>query len=173
RSITTVYNGKEEPTDFDDVIIFYDTQKKRNSLEGVSRLRPFRTQNDNITDAQTAINIQIQNCGTTVVSPKSANNSNNIDEGLNAPVPTLGGGLKTQKEEMEDKLNSRGIKNRIIVYNKGLDAKNLSAELNSMNFSEMVVSNALALYDLYSFDPVLSTYGKYYTFENITSEENK
>lgn len=173
KSITTDYKGKSKTIDFDDLIILYDTQRKRNSLEGVSRLRPFKTQIDNITDAQTAINIQIENSGTTVVSPKSSTNANNIDEGLNAPVPTLGGGLKTQKEEMEDKLNSRGIRNRIIVSNKGLDAKNLSAELNSMNFSDMVVSNALSLYDLYSFDPELSPYGKNATFENKPSAENK
>lgn len=173
KSITTEYKGSTETIDFDDLIILYDTQKRNDSLEGVSRLRPFKTQLDNITDANTAVNIQIENSGTTVVSPKAATNANNIDEGLNAPVPQMGGGLKTQKEEMEDKLNSRGIKNRIIVSNKGLDAKNLSAELNSMKFSDMVVSSALEVYDAYSFDPELTPYGKNATFENKPSAENK
>src|SRR5690606_15396439 len=121
-------------------------------------------------------NIQIENSGTTVVSPKASPSTNAMDEGLNAPVPiqpNQGKGLKTQKEEMEERLNSRGIKNRIIVSNKGLDAKNLSAELNNVKFSEITEPDALALYDLYSFAPELTPYGKNATFENKPAAENK
>src|SRR5690606_39474636 len=65
------------------------------------------------------------------------------------------------------------IKNRIIVSNKGLDAKNLSAELNNVKFSEITEPDALALYDLYSFAPELTPYGKNATFENKPAAENK
>lgn len=172
-TIKTKINGEEEVIKKDDVIIFYDSQKSKDNLSGVSRLKPFKTQIENVIDSQFAKNIQIENSGTTVVSPKSSATTNNIDEGLNAPVPTAHGGLKTQKEEMEERLNSRGIKNRIIVSNKGLDAKNLSAELNDMNFSALTEPDALAIYDVYSFSPELTPYGKNATFENKPAAENK
>lgn len=171
KTVTTIINDKREVIKVEDIIFFYDIKRRVDSLEGVSRLRPFKSQIDNITDSQFAKNIQIENSGTTVVSPKSSA-TNNIDEGLNAPVPTSMGGLKTQKEEMEERLNSRGIANRIIVSNKGLDAKNLSAELNDMKFNEIVESDVLAIYDAYSFPPELSPYGKNATFENKPAAEN-
>ncbi len=149
-----------------DVIVFYDSVRNNTGKKGYSRITPLRSQVNNIRDAQIAKGIQIENSGTTIVSPKAAVNGNNIDEGLNAPVPMLGGGLKTQKEEMEDRLNTRGIQNRIIVSNKGLDAKNLSTELNSVKFHEVVETDILAVYDAYSFPIELSPYGKNATFEN-------
>lgn len=176
-TITTIVNGKKETIKIDDIIFFYDIEKNHDSVIGRSRLKPLKSQIQNIRDAQFAKKIQIENSGTTVVSPKASNNNNNIDEGLNAPVPIKmtgadGKGMKTQKEEMEDRLNSRGIANRIIVSNKGLDAKNLSAELNDMKFSEVVETDILAIYDAYSMPPELSPYGKNATFENKPAAEN-
>lgn len=173
KSVNTTINGKSEIIKKEDIIFFYDSQRSKDSLAGVSRLKPFKSQIDNVIDTQFAKSIQIENSGTTVVSPKSSSTANNIDEGLNAPVPTRTGGLKTQKEEMEERLNSRGIKNRIIVSNKGLDAKNLSAELNDVKFSDITEPDILALYDLYSFSPELTPYGKNATFENKPAAENK
>lgn len=173
NTVKTTIDEKTETIKKEDIIFFYDSQKSKDDLSGVSRLKPFKSQIDNVIDTQFAKNIQIENSGTTVVSPKAAAAQNNIDEGLNAPVPTVHGGLKTQKEEMEERFNSRGIKNRIIVSNKGLDAKNLSAELNTVKFSEITEPDALALYDLYSFAPELTPYGKNATFENKPAAENK
>lgn len=173
NTVKTTIDEKTETIKKEDIIFFYDSQKSKDDLSGVSRLKPFKSQIDNVIDTQFAKNIQIENSGTTVVSPKAAAAQNNIDEGLNAPVPTKTGGYKTQKEEMEERLNSRGIKNRIIVSNKGLDAKNLSAELNNVKFSEITEPDALALYDLYSFAPELTPYGKNATFENKPAAENK
>lgn len=172
-TIKTVINGKSETIKKEDLLIFYDFQKSKDSLAGISRLRPFKTQIENVVNSKFGIGIQMENSGTTVVSPKASPNSNSVDEGLNAPVPVLGGSMKTQKQEMEDRLNSRGIKNRIIVSNKGLDAKNLSAELNSFSFSETVESDVLEIYDLFSFAPELTPYGKNATFENKPAAENK
>src|SRR5690606_22244118 len=140
----------------EDIIFFYDSQKSKDDLSGVSRLKPFKSQIDNVIDTQFAKNIQIENSGTTVVSPKASPSTNAMDEGLNAPVPIQTNerqGVKTQKEEVEERLNSRGIKTRIIVSIKGLDAINPSAELDNVKFSEITEPDALALYDLYSFAP--------------------
>ncbi len=165
-TVTTEIDGKSETINFIDLIFFYDSVRKNNTKKGYSRITPLRSQINNIMDAQVAKGIQIENSGTTIVSPKVSANSNNIDEGLNAPVPTLGGGIKTQKEEMEDRFNTRGIQNRIIVSSKGLDAKNLSSELNTVKFYEIVETDILAVYDAYNFPVELSPYGKDATFEN-------
>ncbi len=166
ESIITEVDDKSVKLMISDVIVFYDSVRNSTTQKGYSRITPLRTQVNNIKDAQIAKGIQIENSGTTIVSPKAAVNGNNIDEGLNAPVPVMGGGMKSQKEEMEDRLNTRGIQNRIIVSNKGLDAKNLSSELNNVKFHEVVETDILAVYDAYNFPIELSPYGKNATFEN-------
>lgn len=165
-TIETVVDDKSETINFSDLIIFYDSIKNSNNKKGYSRITPLKSQIDNILNAQKAKGIQIENSGTTIVSPKQTAAGNNIDEGLNAPVPVLGRGLKTQKEEMEDRFNTRGLENRIIVSSKGLDAKNLSTELNTVKFYEIVETDILAVYDAYDFPIELSPYGKNATFEN-------
>lgn len=170
KSLTTEINDKEETILYSDVIMFYDSIRNKNK-KGYSRITPLKSQVDNIRDAQIAKGIQIENSGTTIVSPKQVSTGSNIDEGLNAPVPQLGGGLKTQKEEMEDRFSSRGLSNRIIISSKGLDAKNLSAELNTVKFYEIVETDILAIYDAYSFPIELSPYGKNATFENKETAE--
>jgi hypothetical protein len=166
ESITAEYDGKVETLAFSDIIFFYDTIRLQNSKKGYSRITPLKTQVENIISAQFAKGIQIENSGTTIVSPKSSANANNVDEGLNAPVVDLGGAMKTQKEEMEERLNSRGIENRIIVASKGLDAVNLSVQLNNVKFHEIIEPDALAIYDAYNFPIELSPYGKNSTFDN-------
>lgn len=165
-NLTTEIDGKTETILLTDVILFYDSVRNNKNKKGYSRITPLRTQINNIKDAQLAKGIQIENSGTTIVSPKQTAAGNNIDEGLNAPVPTLGGGMRTQKEEMEDRFSSRGLVNRIIVSSKGLDAKNLSAELNTVKFYEIVETDILAVYDAYNFPIELSPYGKNATYEN-------
>lgn len=170
KSLTTEINDKAETILYTDVIMFYDSIRNQNK-KGYSRITPLRTHVNNIRDAQIAKGIQIENSGTTIVSPKQVSTGSNIDEGLNAPVPQMGGGLKTQKEEMEDRFQSRGLSNRIIISSKGLDAKNLSAELNTVKFYEIVETDILAIYDAYSFPIELSPYGKNATFENKETAE--
>lgn len=166
NSLTTEIDGKSETILLTDVIRFYDSVKNNKNKKGYSRITPLRSQINNIKDAQLAKGIQIENSGTTIVSPKQTAAGNNIDEGLNAPVPMMGGGLKTQREEMEDRFSSRGLINRIIVSSKGLDAKNLSAELNTVKFHEIVETDIMAIYDAYNFPPELSPYGKNAKFDN-------
>lgn len=166
ETITAEYDNKIETLALSDVIFFYDTIRLQNSKKGYSRITPLKTQVDNILAAQHAKGIQIENSGTTIVSPKSSATANNIDEGLNAPIPVMGGGLKSQKEEMEERLNSRGIQNRIIVASKGLDATNLSAQLNTVKFHEIIESDILAIYDAYNFPVELTPYGKNATYDN-------
>ncbi len=169
-SLTTEINSEAKTILYTDVIMFYDSIRNQDK-KGYSRITPLRTHVNNIRDAQLAKGIQIENSGTTIVSPKQVSTGSNIDEGLNAPVPQLGGNLKTQKEEMEERFSSRGLQNRIIVSSKGLDAKNLSSELNTVKFYEIVETDILAIYDAYSFPIELSPYGKNATFENKETAE--
>lgn len=164
--ISFQYENENITTNISDVVVFYDTRREHLNKKGYSRITPLKSQVDNIFLAQKAKNIQINNAGTTIVSPKQVTGGNGIDEGLNAPVPKMGGGLKTQKSEMEDKLNSRGLQNRIIVASKGLDAVNLSEKLNKIDFHKIVEPDALSVYDAFGFPIELSPYGKDATFEN-------
>ncbi len=164
--VTFEYENQNVSILTSEIISFYDIRRNQKNKKGLSRIIPLRSQLDNISLAQKAKNIQIQNSGTTIVSPKTSTNANNIDEGLNAPVPIMGGGLKSQKDEMEDKLNNRGLENRIIVSSKGLDAVNLSEKLNNIDFYKIIESDALAVYDAFGFPIELSPYGKNATFEN-------
>lgn len=166
NSLTSTVNGKEEIILLIDVIMFYDSIRNASTKKGFSRTYPLRSQIENIRDAQKAKGIQIENSGTTIVSPKQTASANSIDEGLNAPVPQMGGGLKTQKEEMEDRFSSRGLQNRIIVSSKGLDAKNLSSELNDVDFHKIVEPDLLMIYDAYNFPSELSPFGKNVTYDN-------
>lgn len=149
-----------------DLMVFYDMRRNHLDKRGYSRCIPLRSQLENISLAQKAKNIQIQNSGTTIVSPKTSSQASNIDDGLNAPVAIMGGGLKSQKDEMESKLNNRGLENRIIVSSKGLDAVNLSEKLNNIDFYKIIESDALAVYDAFGFPIELSPYGKTAKFEN-------
>lgn len=164
--VTFQYENKSLTVNVSELIVFYDMRRNHLDKRGYSRIIPLRSQLENISLAQKAKNIQIQNAGTTIVSPKQTSAGNNIDEGLNAPVTKMGGGLKTQKDEMEDKLNNRGLENRIIVSSKGLDAVNLSEKLNKIDFYKIIESDALAIYDAFGFPIEISPYGKDATFEN-------
>lgn len=166
ESISVEYEDKVETIVLTDLIFFYDTLRLQNSKKGYSRITPLRSQVENILAAQRAKGIQIDNSGTTIVSPKSSAATNNVDQGLNAPIPTVNGNIKTQKEEMEDKLNSNGLSNRIIVSSKGLDAVNLSEKLNNVDFHKIIESDLLAIYDAFNFPIELSPYGKNAKYEN-------
>ncbi len=170
-NITFQFENKNITVNSSELIIFYDIRRNNFDKKGYSRIIPLRSQLENISLAQKAKNIQIQNSGTTIVSPKTSSNASNVDEGLNAPVPVMGGGLKSQKNEMEDKLNNRGLENRIIVSSKGLDAVNLSEKLNNIDFYKIIESDALAVYDAFGFPIELSPYGKNATFENKDQAE--
>lgn len=170
NTVKTVVNGKTETIKIDDIIFFYDSQRQADSLKGFPRIVPFRSQIRNIESAQKAKDIQIHNSGTTIVSPKSSTQGQ-VDDGLDKPIISIEG-LKTQKEEMEEKLNSRGMDNRIIISSKGVDAKNLSAELNNMKFSELVEPDILAIYSVFGIPVELTPYGKNATFDNKETAEN-
>jgi len=164
--VTTVINGKMETFLKSDVILFFDSIRNENLKKGYSRIAPLRSQIKNIQNAQIAKGIQIDNSGTIIISPKQVTGSNNIDEGLNAPVPQIGGNLVTQKQEIENKFSKHGLMNRFIVSSKGIEAKNLSSEFNKMDFYKVIESDALDIYDAYNFPAELTPYGKNATFEN-------
>lgn len=166
NKVTFEYQEKEKTVKISDVLFFYDMKRRHNDVTGVSRLTPLRSQIENIKDAQIAKGIQIENSGTTIVSPKASTGGNNMDDGLNAPVPHISGNTKTQKQVMEDTLNGGSLANRIIVASQGLDAVNLSAQLNNVRFDEIVETDILAIYDAYNFPPELSPYGKNAKFDN-------
>lgn len=164
--ISFEFENQSTTTLLSDVIVFYDIKRDNKTKRGYSRATPLKSQLQNISLAQKAKNIQIQNSGTTIVSPKQVSSGNGIDDGLNAPVPMIGGGLKSQKEEMEDRLNNRGLENRIIVSSKGIDAVNLSEKLNKIDFYKIIESDAMAVYDAYGFPIELSPHGPNAKFEN-------
>lgn len=175
-TIVTEIDDKAETIPFIDLIFFYDIKKNHDDNKGYSRIKPLRSQVRNIEDAQRAKNIQIRNSGITIVSPKANPSAQSIDEGLEKPItmPVAPNGVRprTQKDDMEDKLNTRDIENRIIVSSRGVDATNLSAQLSNMDFYKMVEPDILAVYDAFGFPPELSPYGKNATFENKPAAEN-
>lgn len=164
------YQGASYTLPKEEVILFYDIKRRHDGQKGVSRIRPLRSQLDNISDAQRAKSIQIHNSAKTIISPK-ANVGGVMDEGLNTPVitmPTLPGQppQRTQKDDMQDKLNYSGMENVIIVATKGVDATNLSQQLSSVKYADIVETDLLAVYDAYSFPIELSPYGKETTYSN-------
>lgn len=159
------YEEQKHTVELTDVILFYDTVREKDG-RGYSALRPLRSQINNVLDAQRAKGIQIENSGTTIVSPKALNNTSVADEGLNAMVHPEIPGQISQKQQIEDKLNNRGIENRVIVASKGLDALNLSSELNGFKFNETIEADILAIYDALGVPVELTPYGKNVTYEN-------
>lgn len=176
NSIAFEFEGQSYSVDKKDFIIFYDIKKDRSNDKGYSRIKPLKSQVRNIESAQIAKGIQINNSGVAIVSPKATTGNTAIDEGLNAPqieIPTLPGSepVKTKKTDLEEKLNTRGIQNRVIVSDKGVDINNLSQALSGLKFDEIVEPDALAIYDAFGFPVELSPYGKSATFENKATAE--
>lgn len=165
-NISFIHHKEAVTVKLSDVILFYDSARINKTKKGYSRATPLKSQLQNISLAQKAKNIQIQNSGTTIVSPKQVSAGNSIDEGLNAPVPVLGTNLKTQKEEMEDRLNNRGLENRIIVSSKGVDAVNLSEKLNKIDFHKIIEPDAKVVCSTYNYPEELSPYGQTAKFDN-------
>jgi len=170
--IETEYEEKEERIKLDDVIIFYDSIRESNN-KGYSVLKPLRSQVNNILDAQRAKGIQIEKSGTTIVSPKVATAANPTDEGLNSIVHPDVPGHQSQKQQIEDKLNTRGLENNIIVSSKGLDALSLAQGLNAFDFNSTVEPDAIAIYSALGVDVELTPYGKNNTYENKAVAELK
>lgn len=176
NTIVTEIDGVQETISFKDLIIFYDIRKEHDSNRGVSRIKPLKMQVINTRDASFAKNIQICKSGTTIVSPKQVTNSHGMEEGLNVPhtMPVDKSGVRppTAREDLEEKLNGRGVANRIIVSNKGLDSTNLGADLAKMDYYNIVEPDILAIFDAFGFPPELSPYGKNATFENKPKAES-
>lgn len=176
NTIVTEIDGKQETINNLDLIYFYDIRKNHDDNRGVSRIKPLRMQVVNTRDAEFAKNIQICKSGTTLVSPKAQSNSNGMNEGLNVPitmpVDQNGNRPPTAKDDLEDKLNGRGVANRIIVANTGIDSTNLGSDLSKMDYFKIVEPNVLAIYDAFGFPPELSPYGKNATFENKPKAES-
>lgn len=171
-SIITEIDGKDETIQKRDLIFFYDIRKNIENDKGYSRIKPLRSQVRNIEDAQVAKGIQIVNSGVTLISPK-AETRNNMDMGLETPmIPNMQpAGFKTQKDDLEEKLNSRTIGNRIVFSNKGVDGYNLSESLVGLDFYSLVEPDILAIYDAFNFPPELSPYGKNSKYENRPAAE--
>jgi len=169
-NINSEYENECHAIDKEDCIVFYDSTRQTNG-KGDSVILPLKSQIYNIMTSQVAKSIQIDNSGTTIVSPKVSAHSNSVDEGLNSMIQQEIPGLKTQKQEMEEKLGSRGLYNRIIVASKGLDAVNLSAQLNEVNFDDKVEADKLAVFGAFNFPPELSPYGKDPKYENLELAE--
>lgn len=169
-NIKAEYENEVQNINIGDFIVFYDTIRRKDN-KGVSVLKSLRSQIENIRDAQKAKGIQIENSGTTIVSPKQVNSANGtIDEGLDKPIlniPGQNGVIQpTQKDIIEDKLNNRGIENRVIVSSKGLDALNLAAGLNAFDFDAKNESDILSIYDGFGVPVELTPYGKNTTYDN-------
>jgi len=164
------YQGANYSLPIQEVILFYDIKRRQDGKKGVSRIRPLRSQLENISDAQRAKSIQLHNSAKTIISPKTPT-GNNMDEGLNTPIttmPQLPGQppMRTQKDDMSDKLNHSGMENVIFVATKGVDATNLSSQLANVKYADIVETDLLAIYDAFSFPIELSPYGKETTYSN-------
>jgi len=168
--IITDYDDKEHRIAKEDVIILFDTVREKNG-KGYSALRPLRSQIDNILDAQKAKGIQIQNSGITIISPKAVNGTNAVDEGINAMVHPDIPNQVTQKQQIEQKLAGRDLESRYIVSSKGLDANNLGAQLNAVNFDDIEEADKLSICSAFGVDVELTPYGKNATFDNKQQAE--
>lgn len=173
------YEGQSYTISLQDCIIFYDSVRDKNG-KGYSVLKPLRSQICNVLDAQKAKGIQIENSGTTIVSPKTNTTTGGIvDEGLDSVVipdlPAIPGSTTPsavkQKQIIEDKLNHRGLDNRIVVSSKGLDVVNLSSEFNNFKFDEAVEKDVLAIFDAFGIPVELTPYGKNNTYDNMQRAE--
>jgi hypothetical protein len=177
NSIITTIDDKEETIQNRDLIFFYDIRKEHDGNKGISRLKPLKMQIVNIRDAEFAKNIQICKSGTTLVSPKASNTQNGMDEGLNVPhtmpADVNGNRPPTQREDLENKLNTRGVANRIIVANKGIDSTNLGSDLAKMDYFKIVEPDILAIYDAYNFPQELSPYGMNAKYNNREAAESQ
>lgn len=164
-SIHFCFEGRNETVLKSEFILFYDNRRDHENGKGISRIKPLKSQVTNIQDAQIAKNIQIVNSGITVVSPKANLQQGNMDQGMDTPI-TVPVGMRTQKDDMEDKLNTRTIGNRIIVASKGLDAQNLSAALGDLDFDDKTEADKTAICDAFGVPVELTPYGKNNTFDN-------
>lgn len=165
-NILSEYDGKEETIEPRDCIVFYDSIREK-SGKGYSKIKPLRSQVENALLAQIALGIQMENSGTTIVSPKQVSGgSNQVDDGLDKIAMPSRPGQETQKDQIEARLNHRGIENRIVVATRGLDATSLSTGLNGVDFSKKVETPILAICDAFGVNVELTPYGKTSTFDN-------
>lgn len=166
ESIKFCFEGKDYTVLKSEFILFYDNRRDHHTGKGISRIKPLRSQINNVQDAQVAKNIQIVNSGVTVVSPKASLQQGNMDQGMDTPITTPIGNLRTQKDDMEEKLNTTTIGNRIIVASKGVDAVNLSAALGDLDFDDKTEADRLAISDAFGVPVELTPWGKNNTFDN-------
>lgn len=166
ESISFCFEGKDYKVLKSEFIFFYDNRRDHHTGKGISRIKPLRSQVNNTQDAQVAKNIQIVNSGVTVVSPKASLQQGNMDQGMDTPITTPVGNMRTQKDDMEDKLNTTTIANRIIVASKGLDAVNLSAALGDIDFDDKTEDDKLVIADAFGVPVELTPWGKNATFDN-------
>lgn len=157
-----------------DIVFFYDIRKNVNDDRGYSRIKPLRSQVENTDFAQIAKGIQIINSGITIVSPKATTGGSNMDQGLESPITDaiLPEGMKTQKQDMEEKLGGRTIDNRIIVASRGVDSVNLSASIADIKYDEIVEKDILAIYDAFGIPQELTPYGNNAKYDNKEIAEN-
>lgn len=173
KVITEIYDNKVTILK-KDIVFFYDIRKNVNDDKGYSRIKPLRSQVENTDFAQIAKGIQIINSGITIVSPKATTGGSNMDQGLESPITDaiLPEGMKTQKQDMEDKLGGRTIDNRIIVASRGVDSVNLSASIADIKYDEIVEKDILAIYDAFGIPQELTPYGNNAKYDNKEIAEN-
>ncbi len=175
-NIVSVWKGESYEIAKGDYIPFYDTVRGKNG-KGKAVAYPLRSQIDNCLDAQIAKGIQIEKSGVTIVSNKASANRNDHDGGLDQTVmppiamPSMVAGekpkvLKTQGQLLEEKFSGRGVSNRVIVSNVGVDAISLSDGLQEMRYSEIVEPDILAICDAFGVPVELTPYGKNATYDN-------
>jgi len=169
-NIKAEYDGKLENILKDDVIVFYDSVREKDN-KGYSVLKPLRSQINNIADAQKAKGIQIEKSGTTIISAKVPTGGGMITERLSDPIMEMpadsnGNVPLTQKDVIEQKLNGRGLENRIIVSERGIDTTSLSAGLEGLDYDSKTESDKLAIYDALGVPVELTYLGKNATYDN-------
>lgn len=130
------HNGVKQTLSSKQIIPFFDiAQDPKNQFKGVSRLKSLEDEVHQIWMSNKAIENQIKLSGNIIVSPDSHKESE-LSLGLDKPIGATTG--KTQKHEIEDKLNASGIifGKSLTVASTALKAINLAESLKDYDYNE-------------------------------------
>lgn len=145
------YGNLEKTLNFKQIIPFYDiAQDSKNNFKGVSRLKSLEDEMKQVWMANKAIDNQLGLSGNIIVSPDSHKESE-LSLGLDKPIVT--NTAKTQKQDIEEKLNTSFIFGKsLTVASTALKAVNLAESLSSYDYNKMFKQEAgriiLNLYEI-------------------------
>lgn len=120
---------------FSQIIPFFDiSQDPKNKFRGISRMQALEDELSQIYIANKAISNQIKMSGNIIVSPEATKESE-LSQGLDKPI--IVGAQKTQKDQIEENINSSGLLRgkSFTISSTALKAINLAESLKDYDFN--------------------------------------